>query len=118
MQAIKLEAIFTGFSSRVDGSLSFRGSTPELSVPEKVAMMSLQGVLTETLIYPKEERNVDVVEVTTGLEHKTPSQRMRAVLFLLWKEAKTDEPFETFYGKRMESLIEWLKSKLPDERQD
>lgn len=84
-------------------------------MPEKVAMMSLQGLLTEVLIYPKEERNVDVVEVTTGLEHKSPSQRMRAVLFLLWKEAKTDEPFETFYGKRMESLIEWLKSKLPND---
>ena len=118
MQAIKLEAIFTGFSSRVDGSLSFRGSTPELSVPEKVAMMSLQGVLAEVLIYPKEEKNVDVVDVTTGLEHKTPSQRMRAVLFLLWKEAKTDEPFETFYGRRMQAIIEWLKTKLPDERKD
>ena len=112
MQAIKLEAIFTGFSSRVDGSLSFRGSTPELTVPEKVAMMSLQGLLTEVLIYPKEEKNVDVVEVATGLEHKTPSARMRAVLFLLWKEARIDEPFEIYYLKRMNSLIEWLKSKL------
>jgi hypothetical protein len=46
---------FYWFSSRVDGSLSFRGSTPELTVPEKVAMMSLQGLLTEVLIYPKEE---------------------------------------------------------------
>ena len=84
-------------------------------MPEKVAMMSLQGLLTEVLIYQKEEKNVDVVEVTTGLEHKTPSQRMRAILWLLWKEAKTDEPFETFYSKRMEGLISWLKTKLENQ---
>jgi hypothetical protein len=114
-QAVRTEAIFTGFSSKVDGSLSFRGTTPELSTPEKIAVMNLQGLLCEMLVFPRDEKDAEIVEVRQEMMHKSPSQRMRAVMFLLWKEANSDAPFETFYAQRMESLIEWLKSKLKNE---
>jgi hypothetical protein len=119
-KAIRCEGIMTGFSSKVDGSLSFRGSTPELSVEEKVALMSLQGVLIEMLLYPKDEREVEVVEVKTELEHKTQAQRMRAVIFVLWKHTDQTIPFENFYHLKMEQRIEWLKTKLQpqDERRN
>lgn len=112
-KAIRTEAIISGFSSKVDGSLSFRGSTPELSVEEKVAMMSLQGVLVEMLLYPKDEKETEVVSVRHEMEFKSPSQRMRSVVFLLWKSSHQDIPFESFYHLRMEQMIDWLKSKLP-----
>ena len=112
-KAIRTEGIITGFSSRVDGSLSFRGSTPELTVPEKVALMSLQGVLVEMLLYPKDEKETEIVQVKKEMEFKSPSQRMRSVIFLLWKASEQDMPFESFYYLKMEGLIDWLKSKLP-----
>jgi hypothetical protein len=117
MQAVRFEGIFTSFSSRVDGSLGFRGSTPELTVQEKVALMSIQGLLTEVLIYPKEEKDAELIQVKAGMDHKSPSQRMRAVLFLMWKGSIEDVPFETYYNQKMEGIIDWLKTKLPEPRE-
>ena len=72
----------TGFSSRVDQSLSFRGVTPELSTEEKVALMGLQNVLCECLLFPKDEKDVDIMKVEKEVIHKSPSQRLRSVIFL------------------------------------
>lgn len=113
-KAVRTEIIFTGFSTKVDGSLSVRATTPELNTVEKIAFMDLQGLLCEALIFPKEEREAEVVEVRHEMDHKTPSQRMRGVLFLLWKQEREDIPFETFYSQRMESMLDWLKRKLDE----
>ena len=52
-KAVRTEIVFTGFSTKVDGSLSFRGSTPELSTVEKIALMDLQGLLCDMLVFPQ-----------------------------------------------------------------
>ena len=114
-KALRFEALMTGFSSRVDQSLSFRGVTPELSTEEKVAMMSLQNVLCEVLLFPKDEKDVDVLKVEKEVVHRSPSQRLRSVIFLLWKQTKEELPFEVFYANSMEKIIDHLKSKLPHE---
>jgi hypothetical protein len=111
-KAIRFEALMTGFSSRVDQSLSFRGVTPELSTEEKVALMNLQNVLCEVLMFPKDEKDVDVLKVEKEVIHKSPSQRMRSVLFLLWKQTGEELPFEVFYTQHMERIIDHLKAKL------
>jgi hypothetical protein len=74
--------------------------------------MDLQGLIVELLIYPKDDADTEVVEVNHSLECKTPSQRLRAVLWLLYKQGAQDISFESFYEKRMESLITFCKSKL------
>jgi hypothetical protein len=113
-RAIRTEVIFSGFSSRVDGSLGFRGNTPELTVPEKVAMMGLQGLLCEMLVFAKEQKEAELIEVHKEMEQKTASQRMRSVIFLIWKQgAEKQMSFEQFYSQTMEGLISWLKKKLP-----
>ena len=51
-------------------------------------------------------------------EQKTPSQRQRAVIFLLWKQNGKRDLFgtecdsDTYYRQYMEKIIEHLKSKL------
>jgi hypothetical protein len=112
-QALRFEALMTGFSSRADHSLSFRGVTAELSTEEKVAMMGLQNVLCECLLFPKDEKDVDVLEVKREVIHKSPSQRMRSVIFLMWKQTGEELPFEVYYIQTMERIIDHLKSKLP-----
>jgi hypothetical protein len=111
--ALRFEALMTGFSSRVDKSLSFRGVTPELTTEEMVAMMNLQNVLCEVMIFPKDEKDVDVLQVQKEVVHKSPSQRMRSVIFLLWKQTGEELPFEVFYTQHMERIIDHLKTKLP-----
>lgn len=112
MKAIRCESIITSFRSRADGSLGANFVTPELSVPEKVSFMELQGILTEMLIYPKDAKDADVVEVKKEIDSKTHSQRLRGALFILWKQEGEKENFEAFYAGKMERLIDQIKLKL------
>lgn len=42
------------------------------------------------------------------------SKRLRSVIFLIWKQSPTNEGFETFYDRHIESLITQYKSKIKD----
>lgn len=44
--------------------------------------------------------------------NKTPSQRLRAVLYILYQQEGAKGDFEAFYNNRMEKLIEVIKAKL------
>lgn len=112
MKAIRTEAQLTSFRSRADGSVGFGGVTPEMSSQEKVALFDLQNVLVELLIYPKDEKDADVLEVRKELEGKSPATRLRAVVFVLWKQSGEKEAFEMFYSQTMEKIIEWVKRKI------
>jgi cysteine synthase len=115
MKAIVLTAIITGFSSKADKSLSFRGVTPELTSVEKVALMDLQGANVRLLIEPLDYETDGKVEVKAEVETKTPSERLRAVLFVLYKHENPNETFATFYTAKIEKVIEHVKSKLPEQ---
>lgn len=43
---------------------------------------------------------------------KTPAQRLRATLFVLWQQEGKQGDFEVFYRDRMEKLIDYIKGKL------
>jgi muconolactone delta-isomerase len=112
MKAIRTECQLTSFRSRSDGSVGFSGVTPEMSSQEKVALFDLQNVLVEMLVYPKDSKDAEVVEVRKEIEGKSPATRLRGVLFLLWKQSGEKEAFEMFYSQQMEKVIEWVKRKL------
>jgi hypothetical protein len=116
MKAIKHKANIGSISAKVDGSIAYRVSTPELSAEEKSTMFDLQNVNVEVLISPFETKEeIELIDVKKDLETKTPSQRLRAVMFLLWKKNNEGyELFETFYEKKMNGIIEHLKGKIDD----
>jgi len=116
MKTIVTPAIFTGFGSRLDKSLSFRGCTPELTSVEKAAFMDFQGLNVRLLIEPVDYPTDGKQEVKGLLDSKTPSQRLRAVLFVLWKQ-ETDKQcelrdFNQFYIEKMERLIDKVKEQI------
>lgn len=111
-KAISTEAIFTRFSSRVDGSMSFGGCTPELAVPEKVALMALHGLNVKLLIQPMDSVPDELVIVKTDVEQRTPSERLRAVLFIQAKQLGCEKDFDRYYRTRMSEIVEAEKSKL------
>ncbi len=112
MKAIRTEAQLTSFRSRADRSVGFSGVTPEMTSTEKCALFDLQNVLVELLIYPKDEKDAEVLEVRGDVDSKTPCQRLRGVLFVWWKQEGQKEIFELFYAAKMEKMIEWVKAKL------
>jgi hypothetical protein len=126
MKAIRTEAQLTSFRARADRSLGFSGVTPELSSSEKAAMFDLQNLLVELVIFPKDDHESEILDVEKEMEGKTPSQRLRACLFVLYKETenrmKSKDPacvmdtFDSFYSQQMEKIIEWVKRKIDGEK--
>jgi muconolactone delta-isomerase len=73
-------------------------------------------VLVEMLVYPKDEKDADVVEVRKEMEGKSPCQRLRGTLFVLWKALGEKEAFELFYSQEMEKIITWIKRKIDEQK--
>lgn len=120
MRAIVTDAILTSFSSRVDKSLGFRGVTPELSSAEKAAFMDMQGMNVRLLIEPKDYESDGKREIKNPLSHKSPSERLRSVLFVVHKQLTEkgklkDQTFDEFYARQMEATIESYKQQLEPE---
>ena len=108
---ITLQTYITSISARRDGSIRFSAETPELSKDEKAIFFELQGVVCETAMQPTEDKLPDI-EVDKELNQKTPGQRLRAVLYVLWEQKGKQTEFETFYKEKMEKIIEQIKQKL------
>ena len=106
MQAIRTPAIITSISSKQDGSLGLRLSTPELTPDEKVAFLEIQGLNTIVLIEPTDFESKEIKEIKGELDSKTPSQRLRSVLFVLYDQQGREGTFEEFYIKHMNKIID------------
>ena len=115
MKAIQLKTIITGIRSRSDRSLGITLTTGELTVEERAEFMNLQNVECNSLFEPISEKANLLMEVKSEVSTKTQSQRLRAVIFLLWKQEGENGTFEEFYRLKTEQIIDWLKSKLTDE---
>lgn len=118
-KALTTPAILTKFSSRVDGSLGFGGVTPELSSPEKCALMDLQNKNVTLLIQPVDGVPEGLVDVKGEFDQKSPSQRLRAVLFVQWKHLTDTKQiqisFDAYYKDAVEVFIQTVKDKLPEQ---
>ena len=115
MKAISCEVILSGASTRADGSLGLRFSTPELRPEEMTAFFQVKGHNMTMLLQPLDGPD-ELVAVKGELDVKTPSQRLRSVLFIWWKQTAEPKPsFEEFYHKKMEAMIEHIKTKLEPE---
>lgn len=115
MKAIDIRHAEIGtVSSRADGSVAFRVITPELRPSEAGVVVGWHGKAARVTITPDEDAIPDdALEVTTDREIKTPGQRLRAVLYVCWKEEERKEPFEDYYRRALETFIEHVKKKLP-----
>ena len=61
---------------------------------------------------PNKIQTEDLPKEQAEENQKTASQRLRAVLFVLWQQQGASGDFEVFYRERMEKLIDMIKAKL------
>lgn len=121
MNPIQLNAILGRVATKADGSLSLNFSTSEMTAEETTVLIKLARLELSMLLTPKHEPLEAPVEVKSGFHTKTPAARIRAVLFVLFKyEIETNKlpkesSFEPFYQQRCEKIIDWLKTKLPEQ---
>jgi len=117
MKAIEINLILSSVRTRVDGSLGLGFSTGEMQAQEKVALMELQNQNLKVFLQPTLEAPEALIEVKNNLGFKTPGQRLRAVLYIEWKQTQknSDVLFQEYYEKRMDQIIERVKTNLNPE---
>lgn len=113
MKAISTDAILSSVSTRADKSLGLRFSLPELSPDEQLAFLQIKGCNLKMILQPVDEAPDELVTVANDLQQKTPSQRLRGVLYKQFtqQENKTSD-FQGFYNAQMERILEAEKAKL------
>lgn len=113
-----LPAIIEKISTLKDGSVSLTIYTQELSPQKAAELFGLRGKLATVYLSPaditsKELQLVDSIE--PDLPGKSPSQRMRNVLYVIWKqEPEGFKEFPQYYESKMNAYIETLKQNIKD----
>lgn len=115
-ELISVPAQVIGMSPKQDRSWKLVFETRELPGDEvKILADNFQG---EGWLLFKPNGNITQAEVPEGDANaglKSPSQRLRAVIMVLWKQQGSKEDPNAFYATYMEKLIEYTKSKLESE---
>lgn len=104
------------------GSLSIRERQPSFRLKalavmndeELAALMHLQEKELNVLIQPLEGAS-ETLKMDGSADLKSPSERLRAVLYVYYRQNNIQDDFDTFYKRKMNDFIEHIKSKL-DER--
>lgn len=117
MTGLLLPIIVTSIRTRVDGSLTVCVETQELSSSNAGELFTLRGKPAMMYLSPKEtisQKEIDQVNaIDAEIDGKTPSQRLRNVIYVLFTQQPNGyEDFDTFYKNKMGAIIDHLKSKL------
>lgn len=98
-----------------------RIGTPELTNEEALVLFRLRGIALDCTLTPLNEELDAPQEIKAEIDCKTPSQRLRGVLFAVFAHEKEtgklskDEMFESWYAAQMEKLITFCKKRLPEQ---
>ena len=113
---LKMNGIATKADGTIDGTFNFQEMTPA----DAAALHMMRGkfgqiafISQETPLTDAQLDDMEVPDVSPEFKgEKSPSQRLRAVLYLIWKQGGKKTDFELFYRTRMDRIITQLKEKL------
>jgi len=113
-----IAAILTTFRSLKDKTIKLEFETNELT-PEQMTGLAQNLQSFGYLAFKKDEFRTEQLMVIEELKadyedkSKTPSKRLRDVLFVAWKQSGEGfNDFESYYQYKMNRFIEHIKSKL------
>lgn len=111
---IQIEAILDAITTRKDGGLKLVFVTNEVSAIEGASFMEMRNGFGWLLFAPERiaESTLPPEPAKSDIKRRSQSQRLRATLFRLWEQERPAIDFETFYITKMDSIIEWVKTKL------
>ena len=114
-KTIQIPATLEGVATLKDGGVTVRLHTQELTANEKAVVFDYQGKFGHFLFKESEFTQDDIKELTdirkdTG--GKSPSQRLRSSLYVLYTQTDTADSFEQFYAHKMEGIIDQVKERL------
>jgi hypothetical protein len=111
---VQIAVTFDAANRKRDKSVGLRfTSNLEITTDDYMQMDRLLQSEGWLLFSPSELQEADIpAEPAQGREGKSRGQRLRAINFLIWQRAGTDEPFEIWYDRRFERMMDKLKEQL------
>ena len=118
MKPFQIPSQLEGISLLKDGCLSLRFHTQEIPSDQKVNLMNYYQQFGYLLFKPDAFSETEIPEKNTDIEGrkiKTPSQRLRAVIYVYGKQKNIPkEEQDLFYERQMEAIIDKYKEKLDE----
>jgi len=112
MNKFQLPATLVGSSTLSDRGMSIRFHTQELTDNEVLEVMKHRNEFGWLMFGPNTFQETDIPKGEAEYEGKTPSQRLRAVIFVFWQQLGAKGDFETFYRQKVDGIVEQFKAKL------
>lgn len=110
---LKKSAQMTGVMRKTsDKTMNVRFNTNEATSEELAIWDSFAGMTGWLLFAPDNIQDEDIPQEDTEFQTKTPSQRLRGVLFRYFEQQGSNGEFNDFYKTQMETIINHFKSKL------
>lgn len=111
-----IPAIVEKISTLKDGSVCVTIYTQELSPQKAAELFTLRGKLATVYVSPSDvtQKELGLIDsIDPELPQKTPGQRMRNVLYILWKQDQEGyKEFPQYYEAKMNTYIEGLKQNI------
>lgn len=112
-RVFQIPAILDGISPRKDGSMTLRFVTNEITdVKDKTKLMGFYQSFGWCQFSDQSIHQVPDKPAVREAGDKSQSQRLRASLFVLWKQRYSDVPFDNWYSIQMEKIINRIQSEL------
>lgn len=116
LKRFQIPAVLEGVSTLKDGGVSMRFHTNELNSDAKALAFDYQGEFGWLLFQQNEhsdESTKDLEAVRRDTGGKSPSQRLRSVLYKLYlQRGDSSKTFEQYYAEQMERMINAAKERL------
>ena len=115
-EILQIPATIESINSRVDGTWSLKIGTQELNEENAKVIIKLNRKLGYFIFKETPLEEADLINIPEARPEfagdKTPGQRLRGVLYVLWEQTKPTKPFDEFYRRKMEQIIMWAKEKF------
>jgi hypothetical protein len=114
MQAIQIPATLEGASTlKEQGCMSIRFHSQEMTEEQQLILLQQKGKFGWLMFRENQFIEKDIPEVDAeGIKKKTPSQRLRNVLYVEWDQGDKSMNEDSYYTKRMEEFINQVKKGL------
>jgi len=117
MNTTQFQAIIDGVTKKKDSTLSVKLGTQELSPEDTAKIFEFGNKMIWVAFCENEltEQDLDIPEVAVEFKKdKSPSERLRAVLYVYWEknQSKLGKSWENWYRDYMDRIISNIKEKL------
>ena len=111
-KVFQIPAILDGMSPLKDGGMSVRFHTNEIKSRDKAKLMDFFNVFGWLQFSDHTINSVPNKAAYREAGVKTPSQRLRNTLYVLWQQKYSDQPFDPWYDVQLEKIINSIKERL------